>query len=103
LDVVIEQRLHLLPGRSVDNGGVLTGIGFLLVLDQSEVVSIAQNRIERSTEEVIATSASNIVLAKPILEAVHTAQAKELVEDRAHCVSFSLVDDELAILGRVYG
>jgi hypothetical protein len=36
-DVGVEQRLHFVPGSSVDNGRMLTWMGFLPVFDQPAV------------------------------------------------------------------
>jgi hypothetical protein len=69
LNVVVEQRLHLIPGCWVDDGGVLTGIGFLFVFDPAKVVWIAQDRIKRTAEEMIPRTAADVMLAQPLLQA----------------------------------
>jgi hypothetical protein len=63
----LSKGLHFVPCLLLYDRRVLARVCFLFVLDPTDVVWIAQNRVKRSTEEVIAIVAANIVAAQPFL------------------------------------
>ena len=80
---------------------MIAGMGFDLVLDQAEVMLVAQHHIQRTAREGIAEPGLDVVLAQPLIEAMHVAEAQKLVEDGSHCSCFSFVDGQSSIMCHV--
>ena len=91
LTIVVEQHLRLVPCLAVDDGRMLTRVALFLLFDQTDVVRVAQERIERDSVEVVATAADDVVLAHPVAQSSDVAEAQEFTEDRANGHGFGFV------------